>query len=515
MDNLNEIGEIAENGDDEQVVVQDHETERDSSMNAQGAIDEISNNGVGNGRIDLTNVPQDFGGHESKQYLEALGRVNIRVHMLMNFEPTQVAKYAECVEQLHNKGVPVQAIDFIHKTLHRPLLTMLREDGHLLQMANGEPMPFSTALSLLRDAMNNEWQVVLDTIRKRTQGDVTSVEDDVIQAIKAYKLTYDKASTALMYQEVTKVITDNKGINGELSKEEWERVFQYMKKSFIKQQHQLNNSTRVELERKLFLGKPIPNTLDDFFDELSKAWQDVRRIYISACQVLGYHKNSDRGKSRGEDDERKNRKRDRSRSRSRSRSKDKPRSVDREKRRKDQKKHEKIVGVCNKCGNNNDKADVKWKCFKGKCKLWDHPMANKSKETWENSEKGKALAAKGKRWLSPKLNIVNGNLIEDFDYKEVCKDCNYLYTLNGSSNENSSRRSYIHSTYANSEEIEENNAIREATYEEEPKLTSDKPCVAMEINDKYKIGAALDSGSTSTSASPIANFIDEDLAFIS
>jgi hypothetical protein len=221
-----------------------------------------------------------------------------------------------------------------------------------------------------------------------------------------------------MYQEVTKVITDNKGINGELSKEEWERVFQYMKKSFIKQQHQLNSSTRVELERKLFLGKPIPNTLDDFFDELSKAWQDVRRIYISACQVLGYHKNSDRGKSRGEDDERKNRKRDRSRSRSRSRSKDKPRSVDREKRRKDQKKHEKIVGVCNKCGNDNDKADGKWKCFKGRCKLWDHPMANKSKETWENSEKGKALAAKGKRWLSPKLNIVNGNLIEDFDYKE-------------------------------------------------------------------------------------------------
>ena len=34
----------------------------------------------------------------------------------------------------------------------------------------------------------------------------------------------------------------------------------------------------------------------------------------------------------------------------------------------------------------------------------------------------------------------------------------------------------------------------------------------MEINSKYKIGAMLDSGSTSSSASPIANFIDEEVA---
>ena len=40
--------------------------------------------------------------------------------------------------------------------------------------------------------------------------------------------------------------------------------------------------------------------------------------------------------------------------------------------------------------------------------------------------------------------------------------------------------------YANSEEIEENNAKREVTYNEEPILTNDKPCVAIEINNKHK-----------------------------
>ena len=64
--------------------------------------------------------------------------------------------------------------------------------------------------------------------------------------------------------------------------------------------------------------------------------------------------------------------------------------------------------------------------------------------------------------------------------------------------------------YANSKS--ENNETREAKWDEEPILTSDKPCVVMQINDKQKIGAMIDSGSTSTSASPIANFIDEDLA---
>ena len=58
-----------------------------------------------------------------------------------------------------------------------------------MTMSDGTPIPFSTALSLLREAMNPQWQIALDTIKRRTQGDVTSVEDDVIAAIKHYKLT--------------------------------------------------------------------------------------------------------------------------------------------------------------------------------------------------------------------------------------------------------------------------------------------------------------------------------------
>ena len=49
--------------------------------------------------------------------LDALGKLQVRVHALTGFEPSQVMKHAERMEQTHNKGVTAQAVDFVHKTL--------------------------------------------------------------------------------------------------------------------------------------------------------------------------------------------------------------------------------------------------------------------------------------------------------------------------------------------------------------------------------------------------------------
>ena len=352
------------------------------------------------------------------------------------------------------RGAEPQAIDLIHPSLHRALVMMLMEDGHLLEV------PINIAISILRDAMNPQWRLVLDVIKRRTQSEVTSVEEQVIEAVKGYRLNYDEASIALLYQEANKAIINNKGIDGELSKQEWERIYHHLKKNFIKGQHSLNQSTKVELERQLFLDQNMPNTLDDFLDILSKAWKEVRVVYVKACQVLGYHKTQHQ--SQGRDNDRRGRERNRSRSRSRSRSRDRKSSYPTAKRRNDTKNNGKIVGVCNKCGNNNSKSNSKWQCFKGKCKLWDHPMVNKSKETWENSENGKTLKAHGKNWLSPKLNIVNGNLVEDFPFKEVCHECINVYTLNGTSNKNSSSyHSNANSMYKRSEASKDDKEKRE------------------------------------------------------
>ena len=56
----------------------------------------------------------------------------------------------------------------------------------------------------------------------------------------------------------------------------------------------------------------MPTNIDDFFDELSMAWIDVRKLYVKACQILGGIKHNDHKKGEGK----------RSRSRSRSRSRD-------------------------------------------------------------------------------------------------------------------------------------------------------------------------------------------------
>ena len=158
---------------------------------------------------------------------------------------------------------------------------MLREDGHLTEV------PITVAISILRDSMNPKWQLVLDTIKRRTQAEVTSIEEQVIDATKGFKLTYDEPSIAPMYQEVNQAIVNNKGIEGRLSKQEWERVYQRLKKSFVKSQYSLNQSTKVELERQLLLDKKTPNDMDELFDALSNAWSEVRNVYIKACQALG------------------------------------------------------------------------------------------------------------------------------------------------------------------------------------------------------------------------------------
>ena len=167
MDKLNNNGEIDPVIEEMINIVELPENMEQTSTTDVHETDVMaSGNGSERNEVDLTSVPKDFGGHERKEHLDALGKLQVRVHTLTGFEPSQVMKYAECMEQMHNKGVTVQAIDFVHKTLHRPLLTMLREDGHLVSMADGAPLPFSTALSLLREAMNKHWQIVLDTIKK-------------------------------------------------------------------------------------------------------------------------------------------------------------------------------------------------------------------------------------------------------------------------------------------------------------------------------------------------------------
>ena len=39
------------------------------------------------------------------------------------------------------------------------------------------------------------------------------------------------------------------------------------------------------MERKLFVGKKTPDTLDEFFDLLSKAWQEVRNVETTTIKL--------------------------------------------------------------------------------------------------------------------------------------------------------------------------------------------------------------------------------------
>ena len=100
--------------------------------------------------------------------------------------------------------------------------------------------------------------------------------------------------------------------------QEWGRVHQRLKKSFIKWQRDLSKETKLELERGLFLHERTPPTIDDFFDTLSKSWLGVRDVYVRARQVIGFKVNK-RENRRGRRDEKDKRPRDESKSRSRSR----------------------------------------------------------------------------------------------------------------------------------------------------------------------------------------------------
>ena len=114
MDNLNKSGEvdpvIEENFD---IVELPKQQEQTSTIDVQEANVTASGNGSDRREVDLTNVPMDFGGHERKEYLDALGKFQVRVHTLTSFEPSQATKHAERMEQMHNKGVTVQSIDFV------------------------------------------------------------------------------------------------------------------------------------------------------------------------------------------------------------------------------------------------------------------------------------------------------------------------------------------------------------------------------------------------------------------
>ena len=306
MNNLNEqTGELnvpaTEGGQPEVEIRETQGNQGESQPTTEGEVV------IGNHASEMAKLPQDFGGIQSSEYAKYLARSQIEAHILMSFSRSEVNKWSASLHQLETRGAEPQAIDLIHPSLHRSLAMMLREDGHL------ENTPINVAISMLRDAMNPEWRLVLDTIKRRTQPEVTSCEEQIIDAIKGYKLSYDEASISMMYQEANKSIVNNKGINGELSKQEWERVYHHLKKHFIKGQSNLSQATKVELERQLFLDQKMQPTLDDFFDTLSKAWKEVRSVYVKACQMLGYNKTQHQ--SQGRDNDRRNRSRSRSRSR--------------------------------------------------------------------------------------------------------------------------------------------------------------------------------------------------------
>ena len=90
-----------------------------------------------------------------------LARFQVPAHILMSFSTEQLNKWSAPLHQLDTRGAQPQAIDLIHKSLHRPLLTKLIEDGYMKEV------PYSVAFSFLRDAMNAKWQLVIDTIKRR------------------------------------------------------------------------------------------------------------------------------------------------------------------------------------------------------------------------------------------------------------------------------------------------------------------------------------------------------------
>ena len=48
---------------------------------------------------------------------------------------------------------------------------------------------------------------------------------------------------------------------------------------------QNKKSPRLTLERKLFIGKKTPDALDELFDLLSKAWQEVRNVETTTIKL--------------------------------------------------------------------------------------------------------------------------------------------------------------------------------------------------------------------------------------
>ena len=91
--------------------------------------DDLDTVHVGNQKEDL---PIDFGGIQKEAYLQSLARMSTKVKFLTNWTRGELEQFEASLQQLHSRGANPQVIDLIDESLHKSLLTMLREEGHLV-----------------------------------------------------------------------------------------------------------------------------------------------------------------------------------------------------------------------------------------------------------------------------------------------------------------------------------------------------------------------------------------------
>ena len=130
MNNLNEHGEIEPIVLETDVDVPTEERVADvTEIDAHDAIMNTSIEEVTPERVNLENLPQDWGGVEKKAYLESLARFKVNPQTLTSFSKHDVTKFGASMQSLEHNGVEVQCIDFIHTSLQKP--RYLQEDGHV------------------------------------------------------------------------------------------------------------------------------------------------------------------------------------------------------------------------------------------------------------------------------------------------------------------------------------------------------------------------------------------------
>ena len=155
--------------------------------------------------------------------------------------------------------------------------------------AEGLYSEMSTAIAIprLREDYSDKWKVVVDIIRRSIKGEAISCEDLIVETFRENPLTLDQPNIAMLTRKVGAVVTTAKGQHGKLTTQEWGRVFNVLKKKMINFQHSLAEETKRELNRELFVDKRMHPTMDDFLDDLGKAWNNLRKVYLQACQLLG------------------------------------------------------------------------------------------------------------------------------------------------------------------------------------------------------------------------------------